>query len=328
MSAAHRSWHPLRLFGLLAATTIAALGISLSFSSPARATPSVSDLQTQIHQQSQQFDQVVEQYNKITEDQKKTKSKINALDKKIKPLERKVDRLHRRVDTIAMTAYKGGTVGGWNALLDDSSPSHLLNGVATLDRLSASQSADIRHLANSKRDLDSRRHHLAKLYDKQSKHAKQLKAKKAKISKKIDKLKDMRVQAYGQATETANTNSTAQPPNVSGRAGAVVSFAYAQLGKPYAWAAAGPGSYDCSGLTLAAWKQAGVNLPHVAADQYNMIAHINRSQIQPGDLVFYENLGHVAIYVGSGKVIHAPTFGEVVKVSSIDMMPVYGIGRP
>ncbi|MFC7480852.1 C40 family peptidase [Luedemannella flava] len=78
---------------------------------------------------------------------------------------------------------------------------------------------------------------------------------------------------------------------------------------------------------MAAWRAAGYSLPHNAAMQYNQLPKIGRSQLKPGDLVFYSGLGHVAIYVGSGKVIHAPTFGEVVKIAPVDMMSPYGYAR-
>ncbi|HEY9481826.1 MAG TPA: C40 family peptidase, partial [Micromonosporaceae bacterium] len=105
-------------------------------------------------------------------------------------------------------------------------------------------------------------------------------------------------------------------------------FAYDQLGKPYVWAADGPDSYDCSGLVEAAYRSVGVSLPHNAAMQYHAISHISRSQLSPGDLVFYSNLGHVAIYIGGGMVIHAPQPGENVKKASVNMMTPYGYGRP
>jgi cell wall-associated NlpC family hydrolase len=327
MDTARPRWASLRAIGLAAVAAAAVAAAALVGTTPAHGAPSQADLEQQIKQQSTQFEKVVEQYNKITEEQKKTKKRIAAVDKKLKPLSGKVATAQKQVDAIAAAAYKGGPATAWNAVLNGSS-SDTLNNIATLNRLSAQQSDQIRSLITAKRKLDGQHEKLAALYAKQSKQVKDLKKKKASISAKVDKLKKLREEAYGSATETTGTGSGQTPPKVSGRAGAVVDFAYAQLGKPYAWAAAGPDSYDCSGLTLAAWAKAGVSLPHVAADQYNQITHISRSQIAPGDLVFYENLGHVAIYVGGGKVIHAPTFGEVVKVSSIDMMPVYGIGRP
>jgi peptidoglycan DL-endopeptidase CwlO len=114
---------------------------------------------------------------------------------------------------------------------------------------------------------------------------------------------------------------------VSGNAGVAVRYAYGAIGKPYAWAAEGPDSYDCSGLTLASWRAAGKSLPHNAAMQWDVVSHISRSSLRPGDLVFYSGLGHVAIYVGNSQVIHAPTFGETVRLASVDMMTPYGYGR-
>ena len=108
-----------------------------------------------------------------------------------------------------------------------------------------------------------------------------------------------------------------------------IRFAYAQLGKPYQWGAAGPDSYDCSGLTMASWRAAGTNLPHSAALQWAVVAHEARDQLAPGDLVFYfGNIHHVAIYIGEDKVIHAPTYGEDVTIAPIDHAPVFGYGRP
>jgi cell wall-associated NlpC family hydrolase len=102
------------------------------------------------------------------------------------------------------------------------------------------------------------------------------------------------------------------------------------LGKPYEWAAAGPSSFDCSGLTMRAWQAGGVSLPHLAAGQYANTAHIPIADLQPGDLVFFgSDLHHVGIYVGGGEMIHAPQTGQVVQYSNIfwpDLQP-YG-GRP
>ncbi len=104
-------------------------------------------------------------------------------------------------------------------------------------------------------------------------------------------------------------------PAPSGSAQAAVNFALAQLGKPYQWGAAGPGSYDCSGLTMAAWRAGGVSLPHSAADQYNHGTHVSRSQLRPGDLLFfYHPIGHVTIYIGHGKMVSAPTTGQNVQI--------------
>ena len=119
------------------------------------------------------------------------------------------------------------------------------------------------------------------------------------------------------------------PPAVSSGAGAAVQKAKEQLGKPYEYGGSGPDSYDCSGLTMVAWKAGGVSLPHSAEAQYNSIAHVSTSALQPGDLLFYGSpIHHVGIYVGNGQMIEAPQTGEVVRYASIWRSDLVGAGRP
>jgi cell wall-associated NlpC family hydrolase len=101
----------------------------------------------------------------------------------------------------------------------------------------------------------------------------------------------------------------------------VVNAAMAQLGKPYAWGGAGPSSFDCSGLALYAYRTVNVALPHSAAMQSRLGAPVSRWSLQPGDLVFFYGTGHVGIYIGNDQVVHAPTFGDHVKVTPISYMP-------
>jgi cell wall-associated NlpC family hydrolase len=94
-----------------------------------------------------------------------------------------------------------------------------------------------------------------------------------------------------------------------------VNFALAQVGKPYVFGAAGPSSYDCSGLTMASYAAAGIGLPHSALMQYNYGTHVSYSQLQPGDLVFfYQPIGHVAMYIGHGMLVSAPQPGQNVMI--------------
>ncbi len=113
-------------------------------------------------------------------------------------------------------------------------------------------------------------------------------------------------------------------PAASQGAGAAVSAARAQLGKPYQYGASGPGSFDCSGLTAWAWRAAGVSLPHSAAAQHGVGSPVSRGDLRPGDLVFFGSPAyHVGIYVGDGMMIHAPTTGDVVKMSPLSYMSDY-----
>jgi peptidoglycan DL-endopeptidase CwlO len=122
------------------------------------------------------------------------------------------------------------------------------------------------------------------------------------------------------------------PPDASGGAAAVAA-AESQLGVPYVWGGETPGvGFDCSGLTQWAWAQAGVSLPRTAADQYDAITHISLDDLEPGDLLFWNDgtssIQHVAMYVGGGEVIQAPETGETVSYAGIWDSGLVGAGRP
>ena len=117
---------------------------------------------------------------------------------------------------------------------------------------------------------------------------------------------------------TATAPPTSTDSSYATKAEKALAFARAQIGKPYVWGATGPGSYDCSGLTQAAWKAAGVTVPRTTYDQVNAGTTVPVSQAQPGDLVFfYDDVTHVGIYVGNGMMIHAPKPGTYVREESI-----------
>jgi cell wall-associated NlpC family hydrolase len=132
---------------------------------------------------------------------------------------------------------------------------------------------------------------------------------------------------------TNRRTSPAPPPPPPAPAGGnpgarAVAAALTKLGRPYVWGAAGPDTFDCSGLTQWAYRQAGVSLPRVTWAQEKAGRSVPVSQIAPGDLVFYDSGGHEAMYIGNGQVVHAPRTGDVVKISSLYMMPVELVVRP
>ncbi|MFG2170517.1 NlpC/P60 family protein [Streptomyces niveus] len=136
--------------------------------------------------------------------------------------------------------------------------------------------------------------------------------------------------ATGGGTDTGSGGgSGATDGTYAAKAEKVLAFARAQIGKPYVWGATGPSSYDCSGLTGAAWKAAGVQLPRTTWDQVKVGKRIATADLLPGDLVFfYDDISHVGIYKGDGKMIHAPKPGANVREESIYYMPIYGSVRP
>jgi cell wall-associated NlpC family hydrolase len=109
---------------------------------------------------------------------------------------------------------------------------------------------------------------------------------------------------------------------------AAVQAALAQVGKPYQWGAAGPNTFDCSGLTMWSWAQAGIAIPRVAADQQSWTTPVPISQLQPGDLVFFGTPAHhVGMYIGNGLMVDAPHTGADVTVESIWWSDLAGFGR-
>jgi cell wall-associated NlpC family hydrolase len=133
----------------------------------------------------------------------------------------------------------------------------------------------------------------------------------------------------GIGTPAPSGGTNPPPPTSSGAAGAVQA-AKSVLGTPYVWGGASPSTgFDCSGLTMWAWAQVGVSLPHSSVAQYSAIPHVDRSNLQPGDLLFfYSPIHHVAMYIGGNSMIHAPHTGSTVQISAIYWSDFVGAGRP
>jgi cell wall-associated NlpC family hydrolase len=124
----------------------------------------------------------------------------------------------------------------------------------------------------------------------------------------------------GSSSPSASGPTPASPadPSYGTKAEKALAFARAQIGKPYVWGAVGPGSYDCSGLTQAVWKAAGVTLPRTTYDQATAGARVSLADARPGDLVFfYDDVSHVGVYIGNGMMIHAPRPGAYVREESV-----------
>jgi len=297
----------------------------------ALADPSLAQIETQIDQKNNEVEKVIESYNLITEQLKDTQAKLDALKVKMQPLQDKVDAASDSVSKIAYQAYRSGSnLRTASVLLNAGSSSTIMDQLATLDQISKAQHADLVKYSDAKKGYDDEKANLDKVLAAQNAQKTDLETKKTKIEGDLKTLEGLRNKAKAAGAKDSGANdSNYTPPSVKGGAGKAVSYAYAQLGDPYKYGASGPGSFDCSGLTMMAWKQAGVSLPHNAASQYNGMKHISKGSLAAGDLVFYNGLGHVAIYVGGGNVIHAPHTGTVVKLVSMTSIGTpYGYGRP
>ncbi|MDT5029018.1 MAG: peptidoglycan DL-endopeptidase CwlO [Micromonosporaceae bacterium] len=300
----------------------------------ANAEPRVSDVDRQIAAAAERLEALVEQHNAARSDLAATRARAAATSQRIAELARGLDGARDRVSAVAVWAYRRGPTAEIGAVLAAGSPDTFVFRLTSIQELARSEQRDIHEFTERTRTLAEEYASLRKLEDEKARQEAELGGLAAQVEKDIAALKVLRNQIgttsrHARTTLDARAASAATPPPASGAGGRAVAFAYAQMGKPYQWGADGPGSYDCSGLTTAAWQTAGISLPHNAARQYSAVAHISRGQLQPGDLVFYfSNIAHVAMYVGDGNVIHAPNTGDHVRVERIDNAPVKGYGRP
>jgi peptidoglycan DL-endopeptidase CwlO len=314
-----------------------AIPASLASAAPASASPvltapssgtSLASIQKQIKDQSAALEKIIEQYDGVNTTLAKNQATEAAMQKQMAPTLASLDTARKQVGSIAAVAYMdGGSLSTMSAFVSSDSTQELADRMTLLSQVASLRQDEIASFQRLTATYQAEKQKLDPLIAAENAQKKSLAAQKATINTKLAGLYKLRTAAYGRAQEAASTSHPAAP-YLPGRGGKVVAFAYDQLGKPYVFAADGPGSYDCSGLTEAAYRSVGVSLPHNAAMQYHAISHISKSQLSPGDLVFYSNLGHVAIYIGGGMVIHAPQPGEVVKKASVNMMTPYGYGRP
>ncbi|MEV6925116.1 NlpC/P60 family protein [Dactylosporangium sp. NPDC051485] len=324
---------------LRAAVAAVAVAAMVAPACAAHADPSPEEIQAQIDKGNKEVELVVEQYNKVNGDLEATQAAIAKLQADLGPLQTSMDAARENAGQVAVSAYKtGGNLATWSLMLGAASSESFTDRVGTLEQISRSQQRDLDAFSAAKGAVDAEQRRLGDQVAAQSRQKTELETRRKQIEGDIARLDEMQrkaEQAAAAAAAKAKTTTPAKPapnpgppPAVSGAAGKAVSYAWAQLGKKYVWGTAGPNTFDCSGLTMMAWNAAGVSLPHNAAEQYSRVKHISRSQLVPGDLVFYNGLGHVGIYIGNNQIIHAPNSRTVVKVAPIDIDTLYGYGRP
>jgi peptidoglycan DL-endopeptidase CwlO len=223
----------------------------------------------------------------------------------------------------AVAQYENGTMDSFGILLASDDPAAAIENVATQEMM-AQHSADILGQVNDAWNRAVAARGAAIQLLRQTRETRQQLAEQriavlertAKYQQLLARLTAPQLTAYVSSgtPDHAQLRSALDTPAPSNAAAKAVQFAIEQIGKPYVWGASGPDSYDCSGLTMAAWAHAGVSLPHYSAAQYGYGRHVSYNELQPGDLIFlYGDLHHVEIYIGAGVAISAPQEGEPVK---------------
>jgi cell wall-associated NlpC family hydrolase len=319
------------MLSALPAAPVAAHGVSAH---GVAAKPRPAAVDRQLREAWEQLEVVVEQYNDVREELKATRVKADALTVRIAPLHDAMQVRQARVGGLAAEAYRSSGVAEVSSLLAASSPEQFVQRLLVVQRLTSQQSRALGALAQARHNYETTRVALRELAIQQRAQQDGLARKKRHIQAEIRRLEKLR--GFGarwtsrpEGGPDARLHDGYVPPYTPGKAGKATRFAYAQLGKGYQWGGSGPQAYDCSGLTSAAWRAAGVHLPHNSARQWNAVDPISRAELQPGDIVFYyADIHHVGLYVGDGRIIHAPSYGQRIRVESMSYAPIYGYGRP
>jgi cell wall-associated NlpC family hydrolase len=304
-------------------------------------------VQAQIQQAQSSLERQIEAYNRVHDDYDATRTKLQRSRELLGVAKANLGRAQKNLAASLTQAYKNGDNDDLAYLLASSSFSDLVDNVSVLEKASNASGQLLTTIVKYKKEVSTQEATLqtetAKLHQElgemaQRKQAIQsqissLNAREAQISSDIKRLideeqrrQDAAARAAAAAATGGGTSSSSTSSSTGGSipippsgtlGGQAVAIAMQYLGTPYVWGGASPGGFDCSGLVMYVYGQLGVSLPHNAAMQYGVGVAVPRSALEPGDLVFFDGLGHVGIYVGNGAFIHAPHTGDVVRVSSL-----------
>ncbi|MFD7856082.1 NlpC/P60 family protein [Streptomyces microflavus] len=331
-----------------AATATSATGAGAA---PAEPAPTAAQVRAKVDRLYHDAEVATEKYNGAKE---KEAAATKAVDTLADEAARRTDRLNTARHTLGSMAtaqYRTGALDPAVQLALSSDPDTYLERAAQLDRAGDRQTSlltgirrQLSGIARVKARADRETEALAARRAELREHRTAITTKLADARKLLATLTADERAAYERAADAAHGGGPAQADRSAthadrstarasvaapdSRAGRAVAFAHGAIGKPYVWGATGPNAFDCSGLTQAAWQAAGVSLPRTTYTQINAGQRVSRSELAPGDLVFfYSGISHVGLYIGGGQMIHAPRPGAPVRIAPIDQMPFAGATR-
>jgi len=305
------------------------------FASPySSAAPTLAQVQSQVIR-------LEEEATAAAEGAQEAKVKLNSLTRSLAGIQaqaaiqaKTVDAISKTLGAIAIDQYKSGTISQSLELLFSSDPSLYLSSAGSLEAITRQKGIQLRKFQSAEQQLNATSltvsDRLAQVKALQKKLAEKSALATAKLAQaesllaKLKKEDRERLARLAREREDADQASSLKAARsaaaVSGRGGMALRFAFKQIGDKYVFGADGMTYWDCSGLTMRAFQTAGVSLPHSSAAQSRMGKSIPFSQKKPGDLMFFGRpVSHVGIYVGGGKMVHAPRKGSRVKVATTDM---------
>ena len=318
----------LTLFGLSVSLSIS---LSVGLAGPAEAAPSLAQIQAQVND-------LQDQATSAAEGAQEAKVKLASLQRSLSGIQaqaaiqgKNVDSISRTLGVIAVNQYKNGSLSQSLELLFSSDPGLYLSSAGSLESITRRKSIQLKKFQSATQKLNATsltvEDRLAQVKALQKKLVQQSAVAQQKLQKaeailaKLKKEDRERLERLAQQKEDADqASSLARAKNlnvVSGRAGLAIKFAFKQIGDRYVFGADGMTYWDCSGLTMRAFQTAGVNLPHSSAAQSRMGKNVPFNQKKPGDLLFFGRpVSHVGIYIGGGKMVHAPRSGSRVKIAN------------
>jgi cell wall-associated NlpC family hydrolase len=320
-----------RTASFLATLCIASMGGTILAASPTFAEPDIEDVQEKVDTLFEQAEQASERYNDARIELKDARKRLKALRADLDRQQARVETVREEVARSIVGQYQGQALSTATQVMLAEDPESFIDQLATLDGYQAQQGELMAAFAVQAEQLELREAAAERELARIAKTEEQLKAEKETIDEKAaeaDALLD-RLETRAAAASRSTTRTPTPSVSVSGSAGAAVQYALAQNGDAYVYGAAGPDAFDCSGLTMMAWRQAGVNLPHSSQAQMSSGTPVSQSQLAPGDLVFYyQPVSHVGLYIGNGQIVHAANPSSGVRIDPVFSMPYSGAVRP
>jgi peptidoglycan DL-endopeptidase CwlO len=299
----------------------------------AQAEPDIEDVEARVDRLYHEAEMASERYNDVRLELEELNQDLASIKADERRQDERLEAVRHQVQDSIVRQYQGQNLSAVGQIVVSDDPGAFMERLSTMSSFNDVQSQAFADYARELKALDIRSDATQRRANQVSELKAQLGKEKATIDEKVDEAESLldRLEEEQREQMMASRSDVRTPPSVpaSGRAGAAVSYAMAQVGDAYAYGATGPDAYDCSGLTMASWAQAGVALPHSSSAQYSSGPQVPASALQPGDLVFYYSpISHVGMYIGNGMIVHAANPSTGVQTTGLYSMPYSGAVRP